>query len=344
MNNPGKARRKRRVVQHVMEDGSYEIIKKHLPKEWVIRHFNQPDYGIDLVIELFDKVDERVSETLGEFIYVQVKSVTELEERPERIYPSGNVAKGSWQENKTEYVEVPVVKYPFDTDSIYTIQTWGASIAVLLIVVNVRTEDAYFVCLNDYIDKVLLPKLPTYEEQGSVTISIPAYNNLKDKEVTGAAFGLYGKRAKLLAAFSKFFYQKNEIGYMFQFKTWPVVTYREKLEIENADGDGVTMSGKAINDTLLLFIEQIEHLDIWEYRGWAPLADCKAELLSLKRHLLHPEPDETPEFILNQILLIWHRLTNLATMYEEICREWFLPKMLALYSYPKPVVIIKTSS
>ncbi|WP_022826224.1 DUF4365 domain-containing protein [Hymenobacter norwichensis] len=343
MESTDKARRKRRVVQHIMEDSSYEIIKKHLPKEWVIRHFNQPDYGIDLVIELFDKIDERVSETLGEFIYVQVKSVTELEEKRERIYPVSNVAKGFWQEDKTEYAEVPIVKYPFDTDSIYTIQTWGASVAVLLIVVNVRTEDAYFICLNDYIDKVILPKLPTYEEQGSVTISIPAYNNLKDSEVTGAAFGLYGKRAKLLAAFSKFFYQKNEIGYMFQFKTWPIITYREKLDMENADEDGATIDSKAINDTLLLFIEQIEHLDIWDYGGWLPLAASKAELLSLKHHLLHPEPDEAPEFILHKILLTWHQLTNLATMYEEICREWFLPKMLALYSYPKPVEIVKAS-
>ena len=74
-----KVRRKRRVSQHVMEEASYLIIKKHIPKEWVIREFNKPDYGIDLVIELFEKIDEDISETLGEFIYVQVKSVQQLE-------------------------------------------------------------------------------------------------------------------------------------------------------------------------------------------------------------------------------------------------------------------------
>ena len=30
------AKKKRRVYQHIMEDESYQIIKKHIPKEWVI--------------------------------------------------------------------------------------------------------------------------------------------------------------------------------------------------------------------------------------------------------------------------------------------------------------------
>ena len=55
------AHKKRRVFQHVMEDHSYEIIKRSLPQEWVIREFNRPDYGIDLVIELFEKIDEETS-------------------------------------------------------------------------------------------------------------------------------------------------------------------------------------------------------------------------------------------------------------------------------------------
>jgi hypothetical protein len=48
-----------------MEDESYQLIKKHIPKEWVIREFNRPDYGIDIVIELFNKIDEQLSEHLS---------------------------------------------------------------------------------------------------------------------------------------------------------------------------------------------------------------------------------------------------------------------------------------
>ena len=85
------ARRKQRVRQHIMEDESYEVIKRYIPNNWVIREFNRPDYGIDLVIELFEKIDEQISETLGEFIFVQVKSVEKLERKIEKIYPVDNV-------------------------------------------------------------------------------------------------------------------------------------------------------------------------------------------------------------------------------------------------------------
>jgi hypothetical protein len=104
------AKKKQRVFQHIMEDESYDIIKKQIPKHWVIREFNRPDYGIDLVIEIFEIIDENVAETLGEFIYVQVKSVIEIESKYEKIFAVGNVAKGVWKENKT-YANIEVIKY-----------------------------------------------------------------------------------------------------------------------------------------------------------------------------------------------------------------------------------------
>jgi|GEM_PF-3817550 len=36
------ARKKQRTFHHIMEDESYAIIKKHLPKEWVVRGFDSP--------------------------------------------------------------------------------------------------------------------------------------------------------------------------------------------------------------------------------------------------------------------------------------------------------------
>ena len=94
-----------------MEDASYQIIKKNIPSEWVIREFNRPDYGIDLVIELFEKTTDENADTLGEFIYVQVKSVLEVVLKEEKIYPVGNVAKGEWREDKSEFIPIDVAKY-----------------------------------------------------------------------------------------------------------------------------------------------------------------------------------------------------------------------------------------
>jgi len=65
------AHKKRRPIQHIMEDESYKIIKDALPKHWVVRDFNRPDYGIDIVIELFEFVEKEMTETLREFIFVQ---------------------------------------------------------------------------------------------------------------------------------------------------------------------------------------------------------------------------------------------------------------------------------
>ena len=42
------AHKKQRVIQHIMEDKSFQVIKDCLPKEWVIREFNHPDYSVDL--------------------------------------------------------------------------------------------------------------------------------------------------------------------------------------------------------------------------------------------------------------------------------------------------------
>jgi len=323
------AKKKQRVLQHIMEDESYQIIKNLLPKEHVVREFNRPDYGIDIVIELFDKIDDKTSETLGEFIYAQVKSVQSLEVKREKVFSVANVAKGSWKEDRSKYAEIDVVKYSFDTNSLYTISTLGSSVSVLLFLVDIQSKDAYFICLNDYIDKIILPQNREYSNQETVTIKIPVLNSLKNGSISNSALNFYGKRAKLLAAFSKFFYQKNEIGHLLEFQDFPIITFRDKIENDKNKVD------EEIVSQILYFIEQIEDLDIWEYNEWQPLPMAKIEILALKDYL-----NDKPEFQFGiareKIIVCWHRLTNLSSMYEELCREWFLPKMMSLLmSYPE---------
>jgi len=326
--------KKKRVLQHIMEDESYKIIKKYIPKEWVVRDFNRPDYGIDLVIELFNKIDEEYAETLGEFIYVQVKSAKQLEIKNEKIYSVGNVAKGIWNEDNSTYTQIEVVKYVFDINSIYSIQSLGGSVAVLLFLVDINAESVYFICLNDYIDKIILPKQPNYTEQESITITIPTYNNLANIDIANNALKFYGKRAKLLAAFSKFAYQKNEIAYIIGYKLFPIWTYRNTIERD------IVYGIPEIKTQILYFITQIEDLDIWEHNEWDVLPQAKADLQEIKTMLQSSENnwDETKK----KVIVLWHQLTNIGTMYEDLCREWFLPKMISLMtSYPTQPKIIK---
>lgn len=320
-------RKKQRVLQHIMEDESYEIIKSQIPKHWVIREFNRPDYGIDLVIELFEIVDDNIAETLGEFIYVQVKSVRELVSKVEKIYEVANVAKGVWIENRKTYTNVDVIKYPFDTTSIYTFQSLGGSVSVLLFVVDIKNEEVYFVCINDYIDKIILPKTPNYTEQSSLTITIPVLNRLSNQSITNNALKFYGKRAKLLALFSKVSYQKNEIGHLFGFKNYPVFTYRDEIEKDKK------YEKEEIKNQVLYFISQIEELDVWKHNEWVELPKAKKDILDVKDLIIHDQIDWNE--IRSKVIVLWHQLSNLGTMYEDICCEWYLPKILGLMtSYP----------
>ncbi|RYE59680.1 MAG: DUF4365 domain-containing protein [Sphingobacteriales bacterium] len=330
------ARKKQRTFQHIMENESYEIIRSHLPKEWVIREFNNPDYGVDLVIELFEKIDQNISETLGEFLYIQVKSTKKIAIETEKIYAVGNVAKGIWKEDKSEYIDLKVAKYKFDTNSIYSIHSIGSSVCILLFYVDIENKDVYFMNMNDYIEKLLVPKNKNYGDQQSITIKIPALNNLKNQQISISALEFYGKRAKLLAAFSKFSYQKNELGYVMGFMTWPVKTYRSEIEKD------FNYSSDEVYNLTKLFIRQIEDLEIWKFSAWPPLPEMWKELQALKSYLNSKVINW--DIARDKIIIIWHQLNNLGTMYEDICREWFLPKMIGLLcSYPEQPNIIKAN-
>ncbi|SDF95605.1 protein of unknown function [Pedobacter terrae] len=331
------ARKKQRVNQHIMEDESYQIIKDLIPREWVIREFNRPDYGIDLIIELFDKVDDHTYETLGEFIYIQVKSKEKIPITTEKIYSVGNVAKGKWNQDKSEYINLDLVKYSFDTNSIYTIHSLGASVSVLLFYVDIQSRDVYFINMNDYIDKIILPQKPKYATQLTLTVKIPVLNNLKNSIISSTALKLYGKRSKLLAAFTKFNYQRNELSYAFKIKFWPVITYRDTLEKD------LKVTEREVYELAIFFIKQIEILDIWNYEAWLVLPDAKQEMIKLKNYLQSDslEWDKAR----NDIIMLWQKLTNLGSMYEDLIREWYLPKLIGLLtSYPDIPEIIKSKS
>jgi hypothetical protein len=198
------ARRKRRPSQHVMEEQSRQIVRAVLPSHWVIHDFDKPDYGIDLVIEVFEQVG-KTFETLGEFLYVQAKSVTSAKIEKVKVYPVANVARQPWMEDKSRWIDCDVVKFPLETDLLYTVQTMGTSVSVLLFVVDLATHNTYFLCLNDYIDKYLMPSNPGFWDQETVTLYIPAVNILGCAEGE-TALAFYGKRGKFLSSFSKFQY------------------------------------------------------------------------------------------------------------------------------------------
>jgi hypothetical protein len=206
---------KRRVVQHWMEDRSIRIVRERLPDHWVIREY-RPDYGIDLTIELFEFVDEErtTAATLGETLFVQVKSMEVVELGLLRVYPRDNVERGPLREDRSESTEIQVARLPLETSELLTVQAMGSAVPVLLFLVELSAGRVYYVCLNDLIEKVIIPEDPSYEEKGSKVLHIPARNRIvQENPATLRPLETYAKRSNLYAAFEKFAYQKHELEY-----------------------------------------------------------------------------------------------------------------------------------
>lgn len=303
-------RKKQRVVQHIMEEESIRILGEKLPQEWVI-HKYAPDYGIDVVIEVFKYIGEKVdvAETLGETFFAQLKSIKKEEISKITVEPRINVEKRTLTKAAgAKAIEMDVIAFPLDTVELNTIEAMGAGAPVLLLLFTLDSRRAFFVCLSDYIDKILVPEDPNFADKGKKTIYVPVQNEFRrDKPESLAGLRLYAKRAKLLFAFSKFIYQFAELGY------------------EPVD-----------RDLVLHFIGILKRLDIWaDIEFWAIIPMYYERLLALEGSLLANEQD-TLLHLKAIAVELWRRLSILPRNHEELCREWFLPSHLAqISSYPE---------
>ncbi|WP_242300178.1 DUF4365 domain-containing protein [Bacillus cereus group sp. BfR-BA-01448] len=333
------AHRKRRVFQHIMADNSIKLIKEYFPDEWVIREYS-PDYGIDIVVEIFDYIDEKqeVCEALGEMFFAQVKSVKSTEISTVDVYPRQNVELSPLIEDKSEAKQIEVVKFKLDTDEILTINSMGAGVTVFLILVCLDTRRIFYVCLNDLIEKIIIPTDEKYVDKKTKTIYIPVKNELTPHPRSHILFRFFAKRMKFYAAFTKFVYQRNELNYFFESvleKERDLDDYNEILQYLNK---------------VLHFLSIIKRYDIW-FAGeiWGILNQVFESLEKLEQKIIatvylinekievadtktileiNPDFLWTPPLIIIEIRTLWDRLVNLSEMYEEICREWHLPTFL----------------
>ena len=342
---------KKRVRQHMMEDQSIRIVRDTLPEQWVVREY-RPDYGIDLTVELFEFTDPQktVAATLGETLFVQVKSTEFVRPSPLRVHRRRNVELGPLEEDATESTEIEIARLQLETSELLTVQAMGAAVPVLLFLVSLSDRRIYFVCLNDLIEKVVLPGDPEYHAKASRTIHIPLRNCITAADPASVlSLGTYAKRAKLYAAFEKFAYQLNELEYAY-------TAYREAPTEERAEE-----AASRIVHLIRHFLAVILRYDFWtripEWRlighshqelAWAQeclQTECWRDDQRALQDALLSQPGQRwdEEFIrslalsdaqsqmLEQITWIWRRLANLSGIYEEVLRERFLPTYLATH-------------
>ena len=173
---------KRRAMQHRMEEKSLQLVRQTLPDGWVVRDY-KPDYGIDLAVEVFDQTRQSGSylETVGEWFLVQVKSILRTHTIVLKAYPRSNVEKTHrpiLEPDDNKPMDIEVIPCRIDTSILTTVQALGSGVPVLLFLVTLDTESVYFLCLNDAIDKCIIPRDEEFNEKRTKTIHIPTRNRI----------------------------------------------------------------------------------------------------------------------------------------------------------------------
>jgi hypothetical protein len=322
-------RTKTMTDQHIIDLEAQELLKRLLPRHWVLREY-RPDYGLDYAVELFrqqprkDPDDVAVYETLGEHVFVQLKGTRSLTKRNQRFKDRINVEKAPLVEQGPEE-EIEVVVFTLDAPELNTIRRMGPSVPVLLVVADVSTGEVYHICLNDYVDKILVPT-GKLGQQKTHTIYIPTALRLDGTDQSLTPMRSYAKRAKLYAAFQRINYQYVEIQ-------WAIQTGAQE-EYENAA------------PMILHFARNLLAHDFWEDCAWWPIVGLYHRMLEHLLRCMEGGCGDVPAEIIERIgqgnadfiratvvrmgpLEVWRRLAILPRQYEEVNREAWLPTPLS---------------
>ncbi len=290
-------RTKARVAQHIMENESIQILTKSFPKEWVLREY-KPDYGIDISVEVFGRKlkqepDDGNYYSLGEMFFIQAKSVKKAEIKTISVPDLMNVEK-EYTVASTNKKKIDVLGFRIETTELSTIHSMGAGTPVLLFLIDISSKRIFYLCLNDCIDKVILPIKPAFHNQTTLTIYIPIKNEITDNEHSLYPIRFYAKRSKYYALFLKFVYQRNELKY--------------------------SLSRKRV----LYFIDVILRNSIWNDMGnWGLFSVYYEKLMNMKSRLLKTKKLSGIDEI--EIRALWDGLACAGNTYEELCREMYLP-------------------
>jgi hypothetical protein len=297
------AKAKQRPESHLIDQEGERLLRSKLPKHWVMREY-RPDYGIDFTVEVFKSV-ENTFETLGEHFFIQLKSIATPKVKKLKIFGRQNVERSYEDLNLADKIaDIEVYSFSLETSELVTVERMGIAVPMLLVIADLATQRCFFVCLNDYIDKILIPRHKNYSVKKTRTIDIPLYNEI------GTSYGLvalrwYAKRPKYIAAFQRFTYQYSQ------------------LQLEERDWRGLAE----------VFAAKIANYDFWND---TPIKLIEENGLRLQHFIKTGQPGllnklatkRFPEFERLEVLDFWRHLSLLPNIYEDILREYFLPTAL----------------
>lgn len=298
---------------HIIGEKAVRYIKNNIfPPEWVVRTMN-PDYGIDLDVELFDYEDGKCI-TLGEHLFLQVKGT----EHPQY---------GKFSINRET---VDVIKYQLEVAELNLVERMGSAFPVLLVLVDLVNNVTFQICLNDYIRKVLPIQNIDYKKQKTIVINIPVKNQLLSNHLDILRW--YGKRTKIYSMFQEMISDIDDFGYM--------------------DDEDLVRHGKQfVNHYRQYDVLNSEHLwygfgNIKSLLDELINNDCvsKEAISFVQRSLGYTENWEDGELFEDffaehgtnaylyaqkySIRCLGELIRNSIGMFETYCREWFMPGLI----------------
>lgn len=325
---------KKQSEQHIIDAQGEHLLRARLPRHWILRPY-RPDYGLDFALEIFANASGSAArsptyETLGEHLFIQLKSSQCIEPRPLTIYGRDNIEKAREVLHKDDLTGVlETARYSIEAPELVTVERMGVGVPVLLVLADLQRQLCYFVCLNDYVDKILVPRHENLASARSRTIHVPVANEIGNPIYGHAALRWYGKRAKLYAAFQRFIFQATELHRAWETDEFLPMARYFGAKIANYD-----------------FWNDTEQWPILSFYGNAiqrflstgkpgimnRTNDAMIEVAGSHKELARALADDMNR---REILDLWRCLSVLPRNYEEVQREWFLPTGLGcLASYP----------
>ena len=309
---------KRRPDQHIIDQEGQQLLREKLPKPWILREY-RPDYGLDFSVEVFktlESVDGQrpMHETLGEHFFVQLKSVDDPAIKPLDIFARGNVEKAREQLDRQDKIAtIDTYRFSLETTELVTVERMGIAVPVLLVIADLATRRCSFVCLNDYVDKILIPRHNNYRTKEHRTVHVPVANEIGSERGT-VALRWYAKRAKLLAAFQRFTYQFSELQWASAGDCLPLARYFGERIVEYDFWDDTEMCVPIpyhANGLRRFLAEGRPHYFQPNASAFAALTEKEQEAWKQR-----------------DTLELWRSLALLPKTYEDVWREWFLPSAL----------------
>lgn len=170
---------------------------------------------------------------------------------------------------------IDVLKFSIEVPLIKLVERMGSGIPVLLIVVDLKTCQAYHICLNDYIRFVLPDQCPNFRTQESVTIYIPIEN-----KISNAVFMWYGKRQKMYALFQELYAVTDMLAYasreeqvaimkvfverIFKYDVWRILAFWGYMELLYGKLFELYKHDLISEDAKRFLIDAMEDGDSWE--------------------------------------------------------------------------------